>query len=61
MTRQEIINWLTDDDARTVRSNAPWLDSLMRIGFPGYDNMTDEELLAELGKRTSSAEKKGKA
>jgi hypothetical protein len=51
MTRQEMISQLIDDDARTVRSNRQWLDSLMRIGFPGYDNMTDEELLAELGKR----------
>ncbi len=61
MTRQEMIHQLIDDDAQTVRSNRQWLDSVMRLGFPGYDNMTDEELLAELGKRNLMAEKKEKA
>jgi hypothetical protein len=47
----EMISKLIEDDARTVRSNRGWLESLLRMGFPGYDNLTDEELLAELGKR----------
>jgi len=59
MTRFEMIQRLIDDDAKTVRSNGQWLDSAMRVGFPGYDNLTDEELLAELGMRNLAEGTKG--
>jgi hypothetical protein len=54
-----MIERLIEDDAKAVRNNGHWLETLMRVGFPGYDNMSDEELLAELGKRMLAEEPKG--
>lgn len=55
MTRKEMIAKLIDSDAKSIRTNAPWLESFLRAGYPGYDYLTDDELLAELGKRNLMA------
>ncbi len=52
MTKQEMISKLVDNDAKSIRANSPWLESFMRPGFPAYVRLTNEQLLAELGKRS---------
>lgn len=51
MDRMEMIAKLIEDDARAVRHNRSWLETTMRAGFPGYDNLSEDELKAELVKR----------
>lgn len=51
MDKQEMISRLIENDSKAIRANSHWLESFMRPGFPSYSHLTDDELLAELGKR----------
>lgn len=53
--RTEAIDTLINDDMNTVENDDGWyLSSLLRNGFKGYENYTDEELMNELMERDIS-------
>ena len=50
--RQEMIKMLIDDDIDTFQSSDSWIISeILRSGFKGYENDTDEELVQEMNER----------
>lgn len=58
MKKQEIIDWLVDDDVNTVESmiqdgDTNYIDSIFRSGFKGYQNYTVAELRQEYAERRS--------
>lgn len=55
--RQSIISRLIKDDYDTiVNQDSTYLELLMRNGFVGYENQTDEQLKAEYKERFEDAE-----
>jgi hypothetical protein len=50
--REEMINMLIDDDINTFQSSDSWIISdILRSGFKGYENYTEEELVNEMNER----------
>jgi hypothetical protein len=50
--REEMIKMLIDDDIDTFQSSDSWIISeILRSGFKGYENYTDEELVQEMNER----------
>ncbi len=50
--RKEMINMLIDDDINTFQSSDSWIISdILRSGFKGYENYTEEELVQEMNER----------
>jgi hypothetical protein len=50
--REEMINMLIDDDINTFQSSDSWIISdILRSGFKGYKNYTEEELVQEMNER----------
>jgi hypothetical protein len=56
VNREQMIEWLVDDDIQMVGDNLLQEDSwylytILRAGFVGYNNFTDNELRAEILER----------
>jgi hypothetical protein len=57
MSRDEMIDALISDDINSIHeskgeyNDETFIDSLLRSGFEGYENFTDEELEAECRER----------
>ena len=55
MDKEEMIEWLIDDDLNNWDSNetgrAEYFEFILRTGFVGYNNQTDEELANEIMER----------
>lgn len=54
MTRVEMIEWLINDDLNDwnhVDAVSEYLASILREGFVGYANQTDDELRQEIEER----------
>ena len=50
--REEMIAMLIDNDIDTFQSSDSWIISeILRSGFKGYENYTDEELVQEMNER----------
>ena len=49
MNREEMIDWLIDNDIDT--DDMGWFATLLREGFKGYNNYTDNQLRAEILER----------
>ena len=63
MNRESVIQNLIDNDVKYSAGNAlvslsyvdaAYFERIMRSGFKGYDNMTDEELIQECNDREIS-------
>jgi hypothetical protein len=60
MSRNEMIDALISDDINSIHeskgeyNDETFIDSLLRSGFEGYENFTDEELMQELEERDIS-------
>ena len=55
--REEMIQMLIDDDIDTFQSSDSWIISeILRSGFKGYENFTDDELVQEMNERDLWAE-----
>jgi hypothetical protein len=48
MTREEKISYLIDSDFKFIEWNPEYLDSILKNGFKGYDNFSNEELESAL-------------
>lgn len=58
MTREEMIEWLINDDIRFAYEGGggrDWLFGILWSGFDGYDKDTDEELRQEILERDETA------
>jgi hypothetical protein len=58
MNREEMIEWLIDNDLNDwdawngkETGRHDYFAFLLKVGFVGYANQTDEELLAEINER----------
>lgn len=51
MTKEEAIEWLIDDDIDTCTEANEWFRSVMKNGFIGYNQYTDENLENEINDR----------
>lgn len=55
MTREQMIEWLIDNDLNDWNGNeagkTEYLALILRAGFVGYSNQTDEELADEIAER----------
>jgi hypothetical protein len=54
MTREQMIEWLVNNDIDYVngsRGGLEWLEHILRNGFDGYNNNTDDELRSEITER----------
>jgi hypothetical protein len=50
--REEMVNMLIDDDINTFQSSDSWIISeILRSGFKGYENYTEEQLVQEMNER----------
>ena len=47
LTRQDMIEQLIDDSLDTLAQLPEYAESIMREGFIGFNNYTDEQLKAE--------------
>lgn len=58
MTRDEMIDYLTDSDFKYIMEGdgLELLNSYLEFGFKGYANFTDEELAAEVKERKAIEE-----
>lgn len=55
--REEMITMLIDNDIDTFQSSDSWIISeILRSGFKGYENFTDDELVQEMNERDLWAE-----
>jgi len=53
--RDEAVNALIADDINTIESDSGWyLSAILSVGFKGYDNYADDELIQELMERDIS-------
>jgi len=58
MTRDEMKDWLVDNDIDYLMNTSgglEWIRWRLAEGFPGYDSMTDAELKAEILERDEDA------
>jgi hypothetical protein len=49
MNRAEMIDWLIENDIDT--DDMGWFAMLLRVGFVGYNNYTDDELRQDILER----------
>ena len=49
MNREEMIEWLVENDIDT--DDMGWFAMLLRVGFVGYRNYTDDELRQDILER----------
>jgi hypothetical protein len=49
VNREQMIDWLIENDIDT--DDMGWFAMLLRAGFVGYNNFTDNELRAEILER----------
>jgi hypothetical protein len=57
MNREQMIEWLIDDDLGLIQRGAPhddfeYVAGILREGFKGYQRYTDEELRQDILERT---------
>jgi hypothetical protein len=55
--REETINWLVNNDLNDWNSEVnknEYLANLLKLGFTGYENMTDKELQDEKNERVGA-------
>ena len=58
MTRDEMKDWLIDNDVDyilTTSGGLEWLRDILETGLVGYDNLSDEELRADILGRDKDA------
>ena len=58
MTRDEMIDWLIDNDLNIFSSTKDfecYFASILRTGFIGYENQTNDELRQEILERNEDA------
>ena len=60
MSREEMIRWLVDNDIGVdgwfdSTEKDEWFEMILRNGFVGYENQTDEELATEIKERQNAS------
>lgn len=58
LSREELIQWLIDSDHeyKSDMGFNEWFEAVLRQGFVGYNNLTDEDLRLEREERIANGE-----